>query len=139
MTIAEPFTVERTVRITVNPADFAPAIRIIEKRFRFNPSFTEMAKACSLSPFHFHRRFTIAFSKTPKQMVTEKQIALAKELLLAGKRALPDIAKHCGWAHQSHMTDRFRRVVGLPPRRWAKAERAKLRAEQVANVAAEVA
>ena len=43
-----------------------------------------------------------------------------KTELLAGQKELVDIAKNCGFAHQSHFTSRFKQATGLTPTRWRR-------------------
>ena len=74
----------------------------------------------SLSPFHFHRRFTELLGLTPKQYLLACQIHEAKSELLAGEKELAQIAKDCGFAHQSHFTSRFKQATGLTPTRWRR-------------------
>jgi AraC family transcriptional regulator len=33
---------------------------------------------------------------------------------------LSEIAKECGFAHQSHFTSRFKQATGLTPTRWRR-------------------
>lgn len=93
------------------------------------------AKVAGLSPFHFHRRFSLWAGLTLKRMATRLQIERAKELLLAG-RPLFDVGQECGFAHQSHFTSRFRQATGTTPARWLREQkqRAELRAENVVTI-----
>ena len=57
---------------------------------------------------------------TPKQFLLDCQIHLAKSELLSGEKELAQIAKDCGFAHQSHFTSRFKQSTGLTPTRWRR-------------------
>ena len=57
---------------------------------------------------------------TPKQFLLECQINQAKHDLLARDKELAQIAKDCGFAHQSHFTSRFKQATGLTPTRWRR-------------------
>jgi AraC family transcriptional regulator len=48
------------------------------------------------------------------------QIHEAKAELLSGEKELAQIAKDCGFAHQSHFTSRFKQATGLTPTRWRR-------------------
>lgn len=85
-------------------------------------SFFEAAELIRVSPYHFHRNFTRLFGITPKKLSTGVQIEAVKEMLLAGK-PLNEIAKACGFAHQSHMNARFKMFVKESPMRWLRFER----------------
>lgn len=85
-------------------------------------SFRDAAALINKSPFHFHRNFARIFGITPKKLQTSVQIEAVKEMLLKGI-PLPEIAVKCGFAHQSHMTARFKSWVKESPMRWVKAEK----------------
>ena len=98
----------------------AKAYSFIEREFRRVPGLEEIAAATGLSPFHFHRVFRRAYGKTPKQMMNELQVAEVQRLILAGE-PLARAADKAGFAHQAHMTGRFKQLVGTTPLRWLKA------------------
>jgi AraC-like DNA-binding protein len=113
----------------VKPQDFQadeelsrliPALKFMQDEFSRGPTLGEISKIVHLSPFHFHRRFTELLGLTPKQFLLECQIHEAKSELIAGNKDLADIAKDCGFAHQSHFTSRFKQATGLTPTRWRR-------------------
>lgn len=113
----------------VRPQDFGadpelsrliPALKFMQAEFRRGPSLSEISGTVSLSPFHFHRRFTELLGLTPKQYMLACQIHEAKAELLSGEKELAQIAKDCGFAHQSHFTSRFKQAAGLTPTRWRR-------------------
>ncbi len=105
-----------------------PALRFMETEFHKGPTLNQIAKVVHLSPFHFHRRFTELLGITPKHFLLSCQIDQAKRMLVAGDRELAEIAKECGFAHQSHFTSRFKQATGLTPTRWRRLAREKGRA-----------
>lgn len=92
--------------------------------------FEEAAELIHVSKFHFHRNFRRLFGITPKQFAASVQIEAAKEMLLNGIPAA-QVAKDCGFAHQSHLTARFRQFVKQSPMRWLRSE--KMRREAAAK------
>jgi AraC-like DNA-binding protein len=113
----------------LKPADFQadaelarliPALRYMQQEFHKGPTLVDISKVVGLSPFHFHRRFTELLGLTPKAFLLDCQIALAKTELLSGEKELVQIAKECGFAHQSHFTSRFKQATGFTPTRWRK-------------------
>ncbi|HWE04615.1 MAG TPA: AraC family transcriptional regulator [Tepidisphaeraceae bacterium] len=113
----------------VKPQDFQadselsrliPAIKFMQQEFSHGPTLVDIAKEVHLSPFHFHRRFTELLGLTPKQYLLDCQIHEAKTELLAREKELSQIAKDCGFAHQSHFTSRFKQASGLTPTRWRR-------------------
>jgi AraC-like DNA-binding protein len=102
-------------------ARLIPVTRFITENFSRGPTLSEIAKVVHLSPFHFHRRFAELLGITPKHFLFDCQIAKAKRMLLERKVDLADIARECGFAHQSHFTSRFKQATGLTPTRWRTA------------------
>jgi AraC family transcriptional regulator len=90
------------------------------KHYRRGPTLEEVAASVHLSQFHFHRRFSDVFGLTPKELLYDLQIDEAKRLLSDPRQALADIARHCGFSHQSHFTSRFKQGTGLTPTRWRR-------------------
>ena len=101
-------------------ARLVPALKFMQDEFANGPTLVDIAKTVQLSPFHFHRRFTELLGLTPKQFLLECQINQAKADLLARDKELAQIAKDCGFAHQSHFTSRFKQATGLTPTRWRR-------------------
>jgi len=119
--------------LSLTPADFAadpdmarliPSLKFMQRNFRDGPTLVSIAGVAHLSPFHFHRQFTELLGMTPKQFMYDCQIDQAKAELISGKTELIDIARDCGFAHQSHFTSRFRQATGYTPTRWRRAVRA---------------
>lgn len=97
-----------------------PSVEYMHTSFAQRPTLKTIARVMRLSPFHFHRRFTALFGLTPKHFLLDCQIVSAKRELLAGRKELVDVAKACGFAHQSHFTSRFKQATGLTPTRWRR-------------------
>jgi AraC-like DNA-binding protein len=97
-----------------------PAIKFMKQEYHRGPTLGEIARQVHLSPFHFHRRFTELLGMTPKHYLLECQIHEAKVQLLARRKELSEIARDCGFAHQSHFTSRFKQATGLTPTRWRR-------------------
>jgi len=95
-------------------------------------SIEDMAKVAGYTVFHFHRKFHERFKITPKGFTSNIQMSIARKLLLKGEVSIEEISRLCGFAHQSHLTDRFKRVHGAPPQKWRIMERKK-RAACLAN------
>ncbi len=93
----------------------------LREHFR-TASLEDVARHAGLSTFHFHRKFREWTGRTLKDVITELQLEHARSLLREGQMALPHIATECGFAHQSHLTARFRQKLGTTPGRWRRAE-----------------
>ena len=114
---------------SIKPQDFSadhelsrliPALKFMQEEYSRGPTLVEISKQVDLSPFHFHRRFTELLGLTPKQFLLECQIHDAKNGLLDSQKELVQIARDCGFAHQSHFTSRFKQATGLTPTRWRR-------------------
>jgi AraC-like DNA-binding protein len=101
-------------------ARFVPAIQYMCEQFHRGPTLNQIAEIVHISPFHFHRRFTEVFGITPKHFMLECQVNAAKMHLAAGDKDLVEIARSCGFAHQSHFTSRFKQAAGLTPTGWRR-------------------
>jgi AraC-like DNA-binding protein len=104
-----------------------PAITFMAEHYGRGPTLPEIAHSVHLSPFHFHRRFSELLGTTPKNFLFDLQIDQAKQLLIEGQKELVEIARLCGFAHQSHFTSRFKHATGLTPTRWRRLNAVRLR------------
>jgi AraC-like DNA-binding protein len=74
-----------------------------------------MMKFC---PNRFGRVFKETFGCTPHQYIIGKRIERAKSLMLMSKDTLAQIAAECGFVNQSHLSNLFRKIVGVSPSWW---------------------
>ncbi len=81
------------------------------------------AAACGLPLGRFARAFRETVGMPPYRWLRGFRVERAKELLLASKLALAQIAYDCGFADQSHFTRVFTQVVGTTPGAWRRARR----------------
>ena len=107
------------------PRDYRPVFEervlpFLRANFRRDPPLPEIAAVAGLSPFHFHRAFTRAFGKTPRQVILDMRVDEAKQLLAEGKLPLEQIAEALGFSSHSHFTSVFRAAVGTPPLRYRR-------------------
>jgi AraC family transcriptional regulator len=82
-------------------------------------SLDQLAAVARISPYYFARLFKNSTGLPPPQYVIACRIERAKELLRERKRLpLAEVATEVGFAHQSHFTRHFKRLVGVAPRRF---------------------
>ncbi len=81
-------------------------------------SLTDLATVAELSPSYFLRAFKSATGQTPHRFLMERRVQRACELLRRTDLPLAEVTYACGFASQSHMTDAFKRHLGIPPGRY---------------------
>jgi AraC-like DNA-binding protein len=80
----------------------------------------ELAAVAGLSRFELARRFAAQVGLPAHAYQTGLRVNRARAMLRAG-RAPAEVAVACGFADQAHLTRTFRRIVGVPPGRYARA------------------
>lgn len=78
-------------------------------------SLRELGDVAQMSVFHFSRLFKARAGVTPHQYVLRLRIARARALLADSSQTVAEIAAQCGFAHQQHLADAFRRNMGETP------------------------
>jgi AraC-like DNA-binding protein len=86
-------------------------------------SLSELAAVARLSSSYFSRAFKVSVGETPHAHVLRLRVEAAMAMMLDGNEPLAQIAIACGLADQSHLTKRFRNLVGITPSRWRRVNR----------------
>jgi AraC family transcriptional regulator len=84
-------------------------------------SLTVLADIACLSPCHFGRSFKQATGAGPRRYVMGRRFERAKTLLRRTREPLAVVAQEAGFADQSHLTQMFRREMGVTPGRFRAA------------------
>ncbi|MGE0870063.1 MAG: helix-turn-helix transcriptional regulator [Kofleriaceae bacterium] len=79
----------------------------------------ELARFAGLDKFHLVRAFRAEIGLPPYEYLTHARIAKAKQLLQRGG-LVADVAQAVGFCDESQLHRHFRRIVGIPPGRFAK-------------------
>jgi len=87
----------------------------IEANLASTLSLADMARQCNLSPNHFSRLFKRATDLTPYQYVLRRRMERAQRLLSETDLPIAQIALDCGFGNQVHLTQTFKRFIGLSP------------------------
>lgn len=75
----------------------------------------ELANIAALSSFHFARLFKVSTGSSPHQYMLQRRVDRAKELLRNPGLSLSQISLETGFSDQSHLTNVFRRSLGVTP------------------------
>jgi AraC family transcriptional regulator len=81
----------------------------------------DLAAICGVSPEYFIRVFKSSLGVSPHRYVVGVRIHHAKQLLTDPNIGLAEVARRCGFAHQQHFTNMFRRMTGLSPGAYRRA------------------
>jgi AraC family transcriptional regulator len=84
-------------------------------------SLTVLADIACLSPYHFSRSFKRAAGVGLQRYVIQRRLERAKRLLRQTHLPIALIAQEAGFADQSHLTQIFRREIGVTPGRFRAA------------------
>ena len=91
----------------------------IEAHYHADVSLWELATLVHLSPFYFARAFQKEVGLPPHAYLENVRVKRARELLLRGV-AITDVSAAVGYADQSHLTNRFKRLLGMTPGQVAR-------------------
>jgi AraC family transcriptional regulator len=81
-------------------------------------SLEALAQQAGFSPYHFARLFRQTTGESPHQFVLRQRIERAQRLLQGRDVPLARVAVESGFANQSHLTQAFKRYLGLTPRAY---------------------
>lgn len=92
--------------------------RYIEAHFSERISLNDLAELVAFSPYYLLRVFRIEVGMPPHAYLQDVRIRRAQRLIELGK-PLADVAFEVGYSSQSHLTRRFKQIVGLTPGQYA--------------------
>ena len=79
---------------------------------------SELAGVAGMSASHFSRLFRKSTGMSPHRYILSGRIELAKKLLHSDGISVAEASLRAGFTDQSHLTNVFRRVVGVTPARY---------------------
>jgi AraC-like DNA-binding protein len=101
--------------------------RYIREHWADNVSLAGAATAAFVSPKHLAHLLKQATGKTFTELVTERRLERARELLDRTTQPIADIAHECGFADEAYFTRRFKQWSGLAPRAYRNVARTNAR------------
>ncbi|GAA0232268.1 AraC family transcriptional regulator [Saccharothrix mutabilis subsp. mutabilis] len=110
----------RTEPVTRRDRPLAKRLRgLLDANVRSGLTLASAAAVLGANPAHLVRTFSREYGIAPHQYLTGRRVDLARRLLLAGVPAA-EAATAAGFYDQSHLTRHFKRLVGVPPGRFAR-------------------
>ena len=90
-------------------------LEFIQAHLNEQLSLETLAQQVGFSPHHFAQLFRRATGTSPHQFVLRQRLERAQWLLQETELPLAQVAGECGFAHQSHLTQVFKRHLGRTP------------------------
>ena len=75
----------------------------------------DLAGEVGMSRFHIARRFRATRGTTPHEYLLQQRVKRTSTMLERTRTPLPEIARECGFADQSHLTREFKKRLGMTP------------------------
>jgi len=91
----------------------------IHENFAIGVSLKELAEHVGLSPYYFLRVFRAEVGMPPYTYLESVRISHAQKLIESG-RSLIETALEVGFSSQSHLTNSFKKIIGVTPGQYAR-------------------
>lgn len=85
-----------------------------------NFSVEQLGPMCNMSQVHFRRIFSQIYRTTPIAFLTSLRLNKAKELLLANRLSITEIASQCGFNSTYYFSKKFKEEFGISPSNYKK-------------------
>ena len=101
---------------TLPRARLRAVVEYIEEHLDAGPTLEQMAAVARLSTNYFAWQFKRATGLPPHQFVIRRRVERAKQFLQTGGGfSLAEVAARVGFSDQSHLSQHFKRLVGVTP------------------------
>ena len=100
------------------------AVRRIELDIAHDHQLTELAQACGLSAFHFHRLFADVMGETVSGFLRRQRLDASAIRLAATEMSMLEIGTSAGYGSLAAFSRAFQRQFGIPPTVYRPAARA---------------
>ncbi len=98
------------------PAPIRHALDIIESRFAEPLPLKQIAGAAGWSVAHFHEVFQRQMNASPHQVLLQRRIRRARELLSSTDLSVKQVSSECGFSTAASFGHAFKNRVGITPR-----------------------
>ncbi len=96
-------------------------VEYVEEHLAGRISLDHLADVAGCSRFHFGRLFKASTGQSPMAWVGQRRIERAQSLIRDHPEwTLAAVALASGFSDQSHLTRRFKHLLGITPGRYAK-------------------
>jgi len=106
---------KRRHRIALTPARLARVRDYVEANLATDLRIDALAAVAGVSVGHFLKVFREATGRSPHQYVLDRRVTFVRERLFDGEPDLAHLAVQAGFSSHSHMTQCFRRRIGITP------------------------
>lgn len=89
----------------------------IHERLSEKVTIDELASVLHMSAYHFARSFKLSFGDSPANYIIRSRIEKAK-VMLKNQNNIASLAIDCGFSHQSHLTNYFKKHMGVTPAQY---------------------
>lgn len=108
----------KTYQGGLSPSHLKRAIAYIQANMDHQLKLKDIALELNLSLYHFCKLFKQSMGIPPYHYVLQQRVEHAQQLLKNPELTIADIAYQCGFAHQTHLTRHFRKLVGKTPKEY---------------------
>lgn len=95
-------------------------INYIHKYYQQPLTVKMLAELAHIAQWQYSAIFQTLTGKKPLDYITDLRLTNAKELLLQTNEPLKDIAQQVGFDDEYYFNRRFRQVIGIPPKQFAR-------------------
>ncbi len=98
-----------------NFTQISEALKYIDEHFNESMTLEALAKKFYLSPFYFHKLFSVIVGKSLAAYIRDRRVLYACQQLCGTEKSILDIALDCGFDSPQSFSRTFRNVQGVSP------------------------
>lgn len=104
-------------------------IRYVRDNLEKEMSLADASAAAFLSPNYLAHLLKKETGRTFTEMVTDRRLEKAKELLSTSQQRIRDVAHLCGFADEAYFNRRFKQLLGITPRQFRDQQVARIKGD----------
>ncbi|NQV25270.1 MAG: DNA-binding transcriptional regulator [Rhodopirellula sp.] len=126
-------TRQSTDILAIDDPDVAAAVRFIRENASNGINISDVLREVPLSRRVLEKRFHRILGRTPHEEITRLRIDRVKRLLTETSLPLTEIARRTGYRHDEYLSVAFKKLVGMPPSSYRKAEQRHLPSDETGH------